>query len=425
MIRIPHIARISEEDRYLIEFSGPEVRLDPRTETIRLSTPFSTTGIHWALCPLFYPERVARWIGFESDHRPTVVNDVKKTDVKFTIHDDEADADYYWDGSTWAVSDLSDSQWCSETDIANNFVTLYSTRGVKQLRLRVRLITSDSDYTPIWRGAIYDLEVDVTSIHEDLFIRGLVRQLKANVRSVVTIHHRSTGGNSFSIAEDLEEAKGDHVVSSIVSIYNHTDDPEHRTNLLSSFNPSTNTVTLTSSVTNGKVLAIIAKAIPEVIFVGTDNQYTEIEKVPSIIIHDVRAVSDYNISWGEEYVLNRGAGTATVWDRFRQTDFQFTIALAAVSVLDIQSLVEEVKDFGSRDRMLVGPGTGIRGRFGISMGSSDNTTPGDTGLASATIPGYLRGVVFPTRKVMDSAEDGVYPVLTVHAWGAQTKDPVI
>ncbi len=194
-------------------------------------------------------------------------------------------------------SSVASFVWNTEAEISENISTFAETITSKKIQFIAKLKTTDDEETPILYG--YKLLIEAQfDWWEDLVIRSLVPSLRDNFSFIKDFSaQQNATGTTFNIKTDAYFIPEEDLnISSIDAVYNHTDDLNHDTDLLSSYNSGTGLVTLTTSVAKDKVLFIRFVVTPEVALNFTDADYTEVAKAPAIILdsmnitgHEVKA----------------------------------------------------------------------------------------------------------------------------------------
>lgn len=274
-----------ERFRSQLTFSdSTKIRLNPRTNQLELSiqsynrvtgdpvysTDTDLTVTTWLTNPL----ALVQWLGFMME--PLTPNQPASTQVRFKLNDGTDDR--YWSGSTWAVAGATD--WNTENEVSANISSFPVTS--KQLGIVLNLLTTDGLSTPTVQDLeiLYEAEIDYL---KSLIVDSLMQDLKENIRPIIDYPVRAPGGDLLNL-RDLETAFN---VSSIEAVYNHSDDPTHITDILSSYNSTSKTIELTGAVARGKDIWIQFLAEPEVYLEWGSQDYTEVTKLPAIVTENV------------------------------------------------------------------------------------------------------------------------------------------
>jgi len=330
-----HHFTFTEADRAYVTL-GTDTRLNPVTHRAQLGTygvaAYPTDADLYVKTRLWNPEAVREWKGFEAYIVHKKIDNVVKTSAGFRLSD--GTDQYWWNGAAWEVNT---SDWNTEAEVATNISAFPATS--RKLQVVVNLKTTDSSVTPelieirVLYGALLDSEL------EDMILRTVVRGLK-NVRAITRfdIEMATTG-----ITIDLNNfpLDTDYNIVGVDAAFNDTDDPDHNTDLLDSYNAGTKVVTLTTPVTAGKTVWLRLEYKPEVA-VQTSRDYIEVEHIPSLIIEDARLINA-TASAEEDHVGNRGDFSAVVLPAPIQGTLEFTLSAIADKVVDGLRLSAAVK----------------------------------------------------------------------------------
>ena len=297
--------RFEEDNRSRVTL-GTNVRLNPDQHWLQLkedsSGQYPTTADLYAKTWLTNPESVKQWLNFQVDVVNFEVDGAVVTLVGFKLNDGTNDR--YWDGGAWSVAGASN--WNTEAQIANNISTFPATS--KELQVIVNLKTANSDYTPIVREVKVLWASDV-EFQEDIVYRSLVRLLRQEIRPIADYPFEvATSSSVLDLKDDYPLATPYNVVG-IDAVFNDTDDPNHETDLFSSFNQGTLEVTLSSPIAAGKLVWVRFIYEPEV-SVSTGREYEELEKVPQLVLDNIEMVDTTEMPCFD-HVLNKDSGEGT------------------------------------------------------------------------------------------------------------------
>lgn len=206
---------------------------------------------------------------------------------------------------SWAIAGAGD--WNTEAEISDNLPTFPVTE--RKIQLIARLTTTDIHVTPILVGyrflinALYDP-------WEDL-LRTIIRSLKARL-SYVKDHPGAVVADTSTVNIQTDSAfipeEKNLNVTDIDAVYNHDTDPGHDTDILDSFNSSTGEVTLTGAVTSGTTLWLRLVVVPDIKANFTSMDWTEVGKVPAVVIDTMEADSGQTRNSAE--LIDKGQGKA-------------------------------------------------------------------------------------------------------------------
>lgn len=274
-----------ETNRSELTFSdATKIRMDPKTNQIELkiqsyeratgkpvySLDTDLTVTTWTTTP----QAVRQWLGFGAEPRESSQPD--GTSVRYKLNDGTNDR--YWGGSSWDVAGATD--WNDESTVAANIGSFPVTQ---QLQVIVRLATTDKYETPTLTevALLMDCEIDyLDSVVHD----ALIPSLKASFRPVLRFGVLAPGGTKISLL-DVETP---YNVVDVVRAYDHDNDPDHATDILSSYSSTDETITLTTSVERGTQIRFEYETEPEVYLDWGSQDYTEVEKLPAVVIDRIQ-----------------------------------------------------------------------------------------------------------------------------------------
>lgn len=288
MEKLPKIWRFEEQYRARLSFSdSTKIRLNPATNALELSPlgidastgnqTYSTDADLYVTAWTTNPAALRAWAGFACD--PFAPEQPDGGLVKFKLNDGTNDR--YWDGAAWSVAGASN--WNTEADVAAHIATFPATS--QTLGLVINLSTSDRFVTPSLQAVVVVMSCDLDYLLS-LVGDSLVPSLRATLRPVVDFAVRATGTNKVKITKSPSVLN----VVSIVAAFNHTDDPKHLTDIYSSWASATEEVTLTGTVASGKQVWLDIEVEPEVGLSWGSEDYTEVAKVPAVIVESVDIV---------------------------------------------------------------------------------------------------------------------------------------
>lgn len=310
--------------RSKLTFSDPtKIRLNPDTNNLELSPQ----SIHRATGKTVYPldtelfvtvaetnpQALLQWTGFASKPRPE--KQPTNTSVSFRLND--GTDTLYWDGASWDIAGVGD--WNSVQEITANISTFPTTD--QKLSLQIKLQTTDKFETPSVASVDLLMSCRINYL-ESLIARSLIPSLKSKLQPLIEVALHARGNDK--IVLNLEENPN---IVSVEAVYDKTSDPHKRTNLYSSFDPTTKIVTLTSVVERGNELRVEFVAEPEVYLNFSSQDYTEVEKIPAVVL------DSFSISGNEVKALFEVEDINTEKAVLRQIPFrlalQFEVLLLA------------------------------------------------------------------------------------------------
>lgn len=292
--KVVKLFKFEERNRDRFTFSdAAKIRLDPKLDQIQLRIQSYECASGKAIYPLDLdltvetwtttPQAVRRWLGFSADPRPTL--QPAGTTAQYKLNDGTNDR--YWGGASWDIAGPTD--WNDELTIAANIGSFPVTQ---QLKVIVNLVTTDQYETPSLKALslLMDCEIDfLDSIVHD----SLIPSLKTGFRPVLRFGMLVEGGAKISLL-DVETP---YNIIDVVRVFDQDNDPQHATDILSSYDTSDKTITLTTSLERGTTIRFEYETEPGVYLEWSSQDYTEVEKVPAIVISRVQV--DGNQIFGE------------------------------------------------------------------------------------------------------------------------------
>ena len=225
------------------------------------------------------PLSLFQWLGFAVAPRPS--QQPTGASVGFKLNDGTDDR--YWDGAAWSVAGLSD--WNTVQLITANISTFPATS--QKLSIIINLLTTDKLVTP-QVASIDLLMVCRLQYLDSLVARSLIPSLREGIRPTIEIAAHATGSTKFNLGR-LEENPN---IVSVSAVYDKTSDPNRLTNLLSSYDTLAKKVTLSSAPTRGNELRIEFVVEPEVYLNFSSQDYTEVSKIPAVILDSFRVTGN-------------------------------------------------------------------------------------------------------------------------------------
>jgi hypothetical protein len=390
-----------EEHRAQITL-GPGARLNPVSGGLELAEPYSDAANIYAATWVSNPTSAQQWLGFEViAHHPTDALGVELTSLGFRLSN--GIAQYFWNGSTWV---LSVADWNTEAEIALHIASFSSAQ--RKIQVIVNLVTTNAMYTPKV-AAIKILYASTIEFQEDLIWRSLIPALREQIRPIGDWPIKLTTAGA---TIDLSAYKLDtpYNVKDIDSVFNHTDDPEHLVNLLSSYNPNTQTITLISTLAQGKDVWVRFLWEPEVA-VTTSQEYDELAKVPALVLNNIRLV-DQSLVGANDSVTNKinGQSTKVLGPSTYNIDMYLTTITS--SAKDQTRLADELKRFFANSPMLRSKGLDELYRLWLLEPYSQGDEPQQTGIQSGKLRFRIVQALFFERNAVES-----YPVTRLHLVG--------
>lgn len=367
-----------EMDRAELTFD-PDIRLNAKTLLLQLKENdeglYSIAADISARTRITNPIKAVQWLGFDVE-----VSHVVDLDTRIQVTGDsyrlsDGITDYYHDGGSWVVAGASD--WNSEQEVADNIAT-FPMNSDRKIQVVINLTTTDPKVTPTLKAAkiAYSSTIE---FQEDYIYRSLIRQLKAEVRPITDYPVKlSAPSLTIDLVNDFPLETPYNVVD-IDSVFNDTDDPDHLVDIFSSYDSGTKVITLTGSVDAGKIVWIKLVYVPE-IAVTTSRDYSELAKVPALVIDDINIIDGSQLSDAyDDFVRDKGAGTAIRIPAPMKGTLAFSAMLVTDNPRDFTRSADELKRFFRRNPTIRSVGLDERFRLWLKeefdMRTSAN--PGD------------------------------------------------
>lgn len=328
------------EERYRSQLTfsdNTKVRLNSKTNQLELSVqsydrvsgdPIYSTDTDLTITTwITNPIALTQWLGFMME--PLTPNQPENTQVRFKLND--GTDDLYWDGGAWSVAGAAD--WNTENEVSANISSFPV--ASKQFGVVLNLLTTDAGATPtvVDLEILYEVEIDyITSI----VVGSLMEDLKDNIRPVIDFALRAPGGDQLNL-RDVETAFN---ILTVEAVYNHSDDPTHTTDILSSYNSTSRTITLTGSVARGKDIWITFQVEPEIYLEWGSQDYIEVTKLPAVVIESIDLMG--NTVNARFEVKNLNTYTATIRRVPFRLSAEFDIVLLAEKNRTLLAMMDQV-----------------------------------------------------------------------------------
>lgn len=372
----PHDFEFIEDNRRGMVFSG-SIRLDPKRNLVLLKADpdtglYPTTGDHYVISPLFDPQAVRQWVGFQASIQHYSNGLSQDTGDGFRLHD--GTNQWWWDGAVWAQST---SNWNTEAEIADNLATFDASE--RALRVVVRLTTADPRKTPLlswvriaWSGKVF--------VMEDLVFRTIVPMFK-QTRIIIdfAIKIAFPGGTSLGVKAAVDATTFPLNVVGVDAVFNHTSDPEHMMNLMSSYNPTTGIATLASAIPVGQFAVCRLICQPQVAVELTSQDYVEVEKAPALIIQSIESVDSSELAQ-DVGIANKSAETIIRIPAPYRFDLRFTMVALTPGAVDLQRTIDSIVELMSNNPLIKSKALGEQYRIYMIDEFNTNTRPNDANL---------------------------------------------
>ncbi len=279
---------------------------------------------------------------------PRSLDRTESTSVKLRLYN--GTSHYYWNGAAWATTTTS---WNTPTEINTNLSSWTGT----SIGFVVNLLTTDRTITPTLSRIRVLHSVDLPSYYEDIVFDTVVAGLQSNIRPYANLAVESDGTATVNLGSyDLET---DYSFTGVDAVFNDTTDSVHASDLLSSYNPISKVITLTTSPTAGDVLFIRYKYAPEVAY-NASQDYQEIASIPSLVFDSINFV-DLGEAPSDDYIMDTflTPPQAVILPAPRRTNVLFTLDAYAPLMSDLYLLQESVLSYLQNNRVINSAATGI------------------------------------------------------------------
>jgi hypothetical protein len=317
---------------------GAGARLNPQLHKLMLKLTnggYSTDSDIQVATWLSEPKSIKKWLVFyvKSDEPDA-------TSLGYRLSDDGINP-MYWDGLEWRAP--VGSEWNTESEI-NEGIQEFPTSNTA-IQVIINLKTTDAAYTPSVFEVHLAYESDVN--YQEDYVRSLIRAVRTNVRPIAD--YRTTVKRSTTTIT-LDSIETPYNIASVDSVFNVSDDPNLQEDLFSSFDSATKTITLSKEVDGGSTIHVRFVYEPK-IALTTSQDYTELDKVPAIIVESVSTGQSHDV--GNQHIINKSTGDGYVWKNLYQVDIEVPMRMVTDKAIDQQRLSDAMKAFFSSNPFLV------------------------------------------------------------------------
>lgn len=302
--RLIKLMQFKESERKRLTF-GPGTRLNPQQHHLQLKqtgSGYPTTADLFVRTWSTTPRTMKRWIGFMATYTNSrnVANSVV-TDVRFRLNNGGVQ-DLYWNPGAAAWVTAAPNNWNTEAEVAAN-IHLFPV-STQTLQVVINLRTTDPAYTPTVSAVRALYESDLEEM-EDYVWRSLIPDMRSKILPIAEHSIEvATSGASIDLGDFPIETPYD--LREIDSVYDLDADPNKLNNLFISYNDATKVISLSASIPAGNT-ALIRFLYRPVIAVTTNQDYTELEKVPEIVFERIERPTPLEQT-SVDYVLNKVTG---------------------------------------------------------------------------------------------------------------------
>lgn len=366
------------------------IRLHPTENVLTLAgPPYSTASDIQAKTRIWNPGSVKQWLGFESVITHKRVDGSQVTSDGYRLSD--GTNEYWWNGASWAVSTAS---WNTEEEVATNISSFLV--ADQKLQIVVNLKTTNPEQAPELREVKVLWASDV-EFQEDLIYRSLIPDLKANIRPISDYPLKPGAVSSIDLNDHPLETP--YNIVDVDSVYNHSTDPKHLIDLLSSYDPGTKIITLTGAFPDGDV-ALVRLVYEPTVSVMTSSDYGELNKVPALTLSDIDLV-DSSQRPGRRSVANKAAGTAVILDEPIQGDLEIFLQGHTDSGVDQNRLADAIKSYFANHPLLISKGLDEEYRLWLIDEYDQQYPAGGSDIHTGRARFRIAGAKFYVRDAVD------------------------
>lgn len=310
--------------------------------------------------------------------------------------------EFYHNGAAWVAATL-DAHWNTEGElsaaIAQWSAPLVDQDGYKgQFGFIVRLYTSDKTRTPRvhWLKCAYGAKVH--SWIEDAIVRSLVPLLKAQIRPVteLVIKAPATPTNKVNIASILSAASAPFNIVDVDDAYNVTQDTEMVYNLDTAYDSETKLLTLSEVPDADDVIRIGAIYAPPVEVEVGNQDFIEVAKAPSVLIHSIGFARATQMPLDENIVSKWNNTALTVKAPYRAT-ITFDLTMIAPTNFDLLRMIDCVLEFFEANPTIQSKAIGESYRLRLMDKFQNRTQAAHSGTFTARARGEIIDVLFFKR----------------------------
>lgn len=374
---------------------GAGTRLNPATHRLQLAEDASgnyplTLGLKAATW-LAAPSSVKQWLGFEVVAKMKTVETAIVTSLGFRLSNGVNEM--WWNGTAWVNNTVN---WNTEAEVANN-IGVFPV-AARALKVIVNLVTTDASETPEVEmiKVLYKSDIE---FQDDLVNRSLIPMLKAQLRPIADFPFVAAATGATLNLATTYKLETPYNIAGIDSVYNHTDDANHMTDLFQSYNAGTKVITLSSPVAAGKTVWVRFYYEPEVAF-RTSQDYSEIEKVPSVILRDVALGKTTELSQ-DDTVINKATGAGTRVKAPLQGDLEITLQFLTDKTRDHQTLADEMKRFFGENQFITSRGMDEQYRLWLLDEYADQSTPSQGEVYTGRLRFRIADALFFNKAAVD------------------------
>jgi len=384
MIRVLKVFRFTNNERSRV-IIGTGARLHPKLNKLmlKLSGGGYPTGPDIQVATwLSVPRSVKKWLVFFADSvTPKDGSNIQVTHLGYRLSDDGV-TPLYWDGATWRAP--VGSEWNTDAEVNVGIESFPVSNTAIQVIINLR--TDDPAFTPEVTEVRLAYESDVH--YQEDYIRSLLRLIREQVRPISEYQLEADGPTD---TVDLNAIETPYNIVGADSAFDATADPNLQTDLLAGFDPVTKEVTLSTPVPDGNTIQVRFLYEPEVALT-TSQDYTELDKVPAIVIDDVTTGQSHEVSM--QHVINKATGGGLAWDSLFQVDIEVPMRMVTDKAVDQQRLADAMKTLFASNPFLVSLARDERYRLWMTDEYDQLTFPAQSELHSGRLRARIAKALF-------------------------------
>ena len=378
------------------------IRLDPQRHHLVLTgPPFDTAPASAVIAKTWItnPKSVKQWLSFRAEISHGTIGGAKPTGESILVETTAAGYrlgdgtdEYWWNGAAWEVNVID---FNTEDEIALNIATFPI--ASQSLQVIVNLTTTDSEVSPTLTELQVLYSTDVEFL-EDIVYRSLVRSLRNNVRPITDYVIKAPGGTSIDLNDFPLETP--YNIVDVDSVYDRTNDPNRLSDLLSSYDTGTKIITLISPIALDDLATLRLIYEPEVV-VTTSQDYSEIAKVPAVVLDDINLVDAASIGH-TDWIVRKADGVAVKIPGPLQGDIEVMLRGLTDKGVDQKRLSDELTAYFENHPLLTS--TALDEEYSLWLiDEYDMRTPvGSADLHTGRLRFRVRNVTFYVRDSVDS-----------------------
>lgn len=396
-----------EENRSRITLDAG-VRLDPLKHHLVLAgvdishrPPFDTAPGSPVIAKTWVtnPKSVKQWLSFRAEITHGTIGGAKSGGAPTLVETTAAGYrlgngtnEYWWDGGAWVINTVD---FNTEDEISLNIATFPI--ASQSLQVIVNLTTTDPEVSPVLKEIQVLYSTDVEFL-EDIVYRSLVRSLRDNVRPITDYVILAPGGTTIDLNNFPLETP--YNIVDVDSVYNRTTDPDRLIDLLLSYDTGTKIITLSSAISDTEHATIRLLYEPEVA-VTTSQDYSEIAKVPAVVLDDVNLVDAAPIG-RTDWIVRKADGAAVKIPPPVQGDIEIVLHGLTDKGVDQKRLADELTAYFEDHSALTS--TALDEVFTLWLiDEYDMRTPaGSADMHTGRLRFRVRDVTFYVRDSVDS-----------------------